>query len=355
MPRHAADDSSVLTDTRRTADVVNEGFGRIAIVIPVLNEEKSLSELLPEIFQVTEALPHDFEVLVVDDGSTDQSSLVAEHHGAIVLRSTRNLGKSAALQAGFDATQEFDVVITMDGDLQDNPIEIPRMLDALKTADVVSGWKAQRKDPWRRRIQSRVFTSAVRRMTGIDLHDFNCGFKAYRRTVLDGIRLNGDQHRLIPVLAVEAGFTVIEIAVNHRPRVHGRSRFGLNRLLRGPLDLVTVMFLNRFGRRPLHVFGTAGLLVGGIGFIIGAYLTWLRFQGEAIGDRPLLMLAVLMMLGGLQLFAVGLLGEMLLVSERTRSMSPFQETARTHLKGASTNESAVTVDTTVAEEARTQL
>lgn len=345
----------MLTDTRRAANVVNESFERIAIIIPVLNEEKSLSELLPEISRVTNALPHDFEVLVVDDGSTDRSSLVAEQHGAIVLRSTRNSGKSAALQAGFDATREFDVVITMDGDLQDNPIEIPRMLDALETADVVSGWKAQRKDPWRRRIQSRVFTSAVRKMTGIDLHDFNCGFKAYRRTVLDGIRLNGDQHRLIPVLAVEGGFTVIEIAVNHRPRIHGKSRFGLNRALRGPLDLVTVMFLNRFGRRPLHVFGMAGLLVGGIGFIIGAYLTWLRVQGDAIGDRPLLMLAVLMMLGGLQLFAVGLLGEMLLVSERARSMSPFQETARPHLKVASTNAgSADRGDTTVAEEARTQ-
>lgn len=334
---------------------MNESFERIAIVIPVLNEEKSLSELLPEISKVTEALSHDFEVLVVDDGSTDKSSSVAEQHGAIVLRSTRNLGKSAALQAGFDATREFDVVITMDGDLQDNPTEIPRMLEALQTADVVSGWKVQRKDPWRRRVQSRMFTSSVRKMTGIDLHDFNCGFKAYRRTVLDEIRLNGDQHRLIPVLAVEAGFTVIEIAVNHRPRVHGKSRFGLNRVLRGPLDLVTVIFLSRFGRRPLHVFGTAGLLVGGIGFIVGAYLTWLRFQGEAIGDRPLLMLAVLMMLGGLQLFAVGLLGEMLLVSKRTRSMYPFQETAQPRLTSPSTNAGAsVGGDTTLAEKPRTQ-
>lgn len=301
---------------------------RIAVVIPVLNEAESLAELLPEISGVLTPLGHPFEMIVIDDGSTDKSSLVAEEHGARVIRSIRNMGKSAALQAGFDATRDFDVVITMDGDLQDDPAEIPRMLTALETADVVSGWKAERRDPWSRRFQSRVFTGAVRRMTGIDLHDFNCGFKAYRRAVLDAIRLNGDQHRLIPVLAVEAGFTVTEIEVHHRPRVHGRSRFGLNRVLRGPLDLITVLFLSRFGRRPLHIFGTAGLILGLVGFGIGVYLSWLRFQGETIGDRPLLLLAVLMMLGGLQLFAVGLLGEMLLVSEHRRHMSTFRPVAR---------------------------
>lgn len=300
---------------------------RIAVVIPVLNESESLAELLPEIEQVMSSLDVTHRVVVVDDGSTDDSSAVARAHGARVVRSARNVGKSAALQAGFDATQDFDVVITMDGDLQDNPIEIPRMLDGIEHADVVSGWKAERQDSWTRRLQSRAFTSAVRRMTSIDLHDFNCGFKAYRRDVLDAIRLTGDQHRLIPVLAVEAGFTVTEIKVNHRRRAHGRSRFGLNRVLRGPLDLITVLFLERFGRRPLHVFGTAGLTLGLVGFGIGIYLSWLRFQGETIGDRPLLLLAVLMMLGGLQLFAVGLLGEMMLASERTRSMSPFRESS----------------------------
>lgn len=296
----------------------------IAIVIPVLNEADSLSQLLTEVSDAMSHVDRRFEIVVIDDGSTDNSAQIAEESGAHVLRSARNMGKSAALQAGFDATGDFDVVITMDGDLQDDPAEIPRMLRALENADVVSGWKAQRRDPWTRRFQSRIFTSGVRGMTGIDLHDFNCGFKAYRREVLDAIRLNGDQHRLIPVLAVNAGFSVTEIEVNHRPRVHGRSRFGLNRILRGPFDLVTVMFLSRFGRRPLHVFGTTGLVLGSIGFAIGVYLSWLRFQGETIGDRPLLMLAVLMMLGGFQLFAVGLLGEMILASEQMRTASPFR-------------------------------
>lgn len=297
---------------------------RLAILIPVLNEAQSLPALLDEIDNATEPLDAHHEVFVVDDGSADESSSIARRNGAKVLRSTRNRGKSAALQAGFDATIDFDVVITMDGDLQDDPYEIPRMLDALGNADVVSGWKIDRQDSWPRRIQSHIFTWAVRKMTLIDLHDFNCGFKAYRRPVIDAIRLNGDQHRLIPVLAVEAGYTVTEIEVNHRPRVHGRSRFGMNRALRGPLDLITVMFLSRFGGRPLHIFGTAGLVLGSTGFMVALYLTWLRFQGESIGDRPLLLLAVLMMLGGLQLFAVGLLGEMLLVSNKRKPPSSFR-------------------------------
>ena len=303
---------------------------RIAIVIPVLNEADSLDQLIPEITSTMVSLPYHWQIVVVDDGSTDNSAEVAEKHGVVVLRSIRNMGKSAALQAAFDATSDYDIVITMDGDLQDNPIEIPRLIEALGDADVVSGWKAERNDPWSRRMQSKVFTGAVRRMTAIDLHDFNCGFKAYRRAVLDAIRLNGDQHRLIPVLAVEAGFTVTEITVNHRPRVHGKSRFGISRAFRGPLDLITVLFLSRFGKRPLHVFGSAGLILGGTGFAMGAYLTWLRFQGEAIGNRPLLFLAVLLMLGGLQLFAVGLLGEMILVRDRSSAASPFRVVGGTH-------------------------
>lgn len=298
-------------------------IGRLAILIPVLNEAASLAQLIPEIQDVMQSSEVQYDIFVIDDGSNDRSAAVAQEKGAEVLRSIRNRGKSAALQAGFDATRHCDVVITIDGDLQDDPREIPRMLEALESADVVSGWKADRQDSWARRQQSRVFTWAVRRMTSIDLHDFNCGFKAYRRPVLDAIRLNGDQHRLIPVLAVEAGYTVTEIPVNHRPRVHGRSRFGLNRVLRGPLDLITVLFLSHYGRRPLHVFGAAGLLLGGVGFLFGLYLTWLRLQGESIGDRPLLLLAVLMMLGGLQLFAVGLLGEMMLVKTRSKHSSPF--------------------------------
>jgi glycosyltransferase involved in cell wall biosynthesis len=297
---------------------------RIAIVIPVLNEAESLPRLIREINEVMARIGHEHRILVVDDGSSDNSSQVARENGADALRAHRNSGKSAALQAGFDATTDADVVITMDGDLQDNPVEIPRMLKALETSDMVSGWKVLRRDPWSRRIQSRFFGGVVRRLTGIALHDFNCGFKGYRRRVLDAIRLTGDQHRLIPALAVHAGFSVSEIEVDHRPREHGRSRFGIGRAFAGPVDLVTVLFLTKFGQRPLHIFGGAGLVLGLAGFIIALYLTFLRLAlDEAIGDRPLLLLAVLLLMAGIQLFAVGLLGEMIISTERVGPASRF--------------------------------
>lgn len=297
----------------------------ISIVIPVLNEAESLPRLIDEINETMSDLEFDYDILIVDDGSTDSSGSVAESLGARVLRSPRNAGKSLALQAGFDATTTADIVITMDGDLQDDPREIPRLLEALNDADMVNGWKADRQDSWSKRMQSRLFGSTVRRLTGVVLQDFNSGFKAYRRAVLDAIRLTGDQHRLIPVLAVEAGFTVTEVAVNHRARAHGRSRFGVGRVFRGPMDLITVLFIARFGRRPLHILGGAGLFLGSVGFGIAVYLSWVKFaQGESIGDRPLLLLAILMMLGGLQLFAVGLLGEMIIASNQARRESPFR-------------------------------
>lgn len=297
----------------------------ISFVIPVLNEAESLPQLISEIDDVMQDLGPDHDILVVDDGSTDGSSEVAQSLGARVIRTPRNVGKSLALQAGFDATQNADVVITMDGDLQDDPHEIPRLLEALADADLVNAWKADRKDSLSRRLQSKVFGSLVRSLTEVDMRDFNSGFKAYRRPVLDAIHLTGDQHRLIPVLAVEAGFVVKEIPVNHRPRVHGKSRYGWSRAFRGPMDLITVVFISRFGRRPLHFLGGAGLAIGVAGFLIAAYLTWVKVaQGESIGDRPLLLLSILMMLGGLQMFAVGLLGEMLIASRGSQKASPFR-------------------------------
>jgi len=298
----------------------------ISIVIPALNEQESLAQLLAEIRTSLEPLACDFEVLIVDDGSTDGTSQTARDLGARVIRSPRNAGKSSALQAGFDATLQSDVVITMDADLQDDPAEIPRLLEALDVYDMVNGWKEDRQDSWSRRMQSRVFAWAVQKMSGVSLKDFNSGFKAYRRSVLDALSLTGDQHRLIPVLAVQAGFSVTEIPVNHRPRKHGVSRFGLGRIFRGPMDLITVLFIARFGRRPLHFLGGAGLVLGTAGLSIASYLTWVKFvNGETIGDRPLLLLSILLMLGGLQLFAVGLLGEMILISAQHRMRSPFRE------------------------------
>jgi glycosyltransferase involved in cell wall biosynthesis/energy-coupling factor transporter ATP-binding protein EcfA2 len=289
---------------------------RVAVIIPVLNEAESLPQLFGEIGAVAESSGYQLDVFVVDDGSTDSSAEVALQHGATVLRSGRNRGKAAALQAGFDASTGYDFIVTMDGDLQDDPAEIPRLLAGLTDADLVSGWKRDRQDGWGRRLQSRVFTAAVRGLTGIDLHDFNCGFKAYRRAVVDDLALYGDLHRLVPVLVHDAGGVVVERVVNHRPRVHGRSRYGVGRILRGPFDLLTVVFLSRLGRRPMHFFGLVGVLLGASGFGIGVYLSWLRLvRGQAIGDRPLLALAVLLMVLGFQLFATGLIAE-LIVSSR---------------------------------------
>ena len=322
----------------------------ISIVVPVLNEADSLPQLFSEVSAVMKALPVEYEIVVLDDGSSDGSGGIASRHGARVLRSERNVGKSRALQAGFDATASSDVVITMDGDLQDDPAEIPRLLAELNGTDLVNTWKADRKDSKSRRFQSRLFGTAVRKLTGVQLRDFNSGFKAYRREVLDNIDLTGDQHRLIPVLAAEAGFDVKEIPVNHRPRQHGQSRYGIGRAFRGPIDLASVLFISRFGLRPLHILGGTGLAMGAAGFAIAVYLTWIKFfAGESIGDRPLLLLSVLMMLGGLQLFAVGLLGEMIIASRTTPRPSPFHPIVRRRrilkTEGVAPDSSTSNVDT----------
>ena len=289
----------------------------VVIVIPVLNEAPGLAALLDEIAATKDSINAKWEILVVDDGSSDGSADVARAGGASVLRSSRNLGKSAALQAGFDATSS-DIVITMDGDGQDDPAEIPRLIAALAHADLVTGWKTDRQDPFVRRLMSRLFASLSRRASGLELHDFNCGLKAYRRHTLNSIHIYGDRHRMTPILASEAGFDVTEIPVNHRPRLHGKSRYGLERLIRGPLDLISVVFLSRFGQRPLHIFGFTGSLLSITGVTICVYLSYLRLVlGEQIGDRPLLMLGVLLIVSGIQLFSVGLIGEMLLASRRS--------------------------------------
>lgn len=298
----------------------------IAVVIPILNEAESLPTLIEEIRQVLAPLPLTYRIMIVDDGSDDSSAEIAVSLGAEVIRSSRNMGKSAALQAGFDATRGFDAVVTMDGDLQDDPAEIPRMIAALSNHDLVSGRKAERQDSRLKRAQSRLFGWFVRTMTDLDMRDINSGLKAYRREVLDAIELTGDQHRLIPLLAYNAGFSVTEIDVNHRSRVHGRSRYGVGRAFRGPMDLFTVLFLSKYGQRPLHFLGGTGLVIAFLGFLLGVYLTYLKFvEGQAIGDRPLLLLAVLLMLTGVQLFVSGLLGEMLLKSRRTRPASSYRE------------------------------
>jgi glycosyltransferase involved in cell wall biosynthesis len=287
----------------------------ISVVVPVRNEERSLGPLLDELGRALEPLGDAWEVVFVDDGSTDGSfaaltRLHDSHANVRVVRLRRNFGKAAALAAGFEQATG-DVVVTIDGDGQDDPAEIPRLLAKLDEGfDLVSGWKTRRRDPLPRRVLSRLFNAVTSRVSGIRLHDMNCGLKAYRGEVVRGLNLYGELHRFIPVLAHQEGYRVAELPVGHRPREHGRSRYGLERYLRGFLDLLTVSFMGRYRHRPLHLFGGLGLILGAAGFVILVYLTALKIAGEAIGHRPLLTLGVLLMVVGLQFFSLGLISEL---------------------------------------------
>jgi dolichol-phosphate mannosyltransferase len=228
-----------------------------------------------------------------------------------VVRLRRNFGKAAALVAGFDQARG-ETIVTIDGDLQDDPAEIPRLLAKLEEGfDLVSGWKARRRDPLRRRVGSRIFNAVTGRLSGVRLHDMNCGLKAYRAEVVRGLRIYGELHRFVPVLAHHRGYRIAELPVNHRPREHGRSRYGMERYLRGFLDLLTVSFIGRYRHRPLHLFGGLGLALGLVGFAILVYLTVVKLAGHAIGQRPLLTLGVLLVVVGMQFLSLGLISEMI--------------------------------------------
>jgi len=296
----------------------------ISVVVPVYNEERSVALLFDELRSALEPLGREWEVVFVDDGSSDGSfgALTRLHAGndnVRVVRLRRNFGKAAALAAGFEQAAG-DMIVTIDGDLQDDPAEIPRLLAKLDEGfDLVSGWKTRRRDPLTRRLLSRVFNAATRRLSGLRLHDMNCGLKAYRAEVVRGLSLYGELHRFLPVLAHHRGFRIAELPVNHRPREHGRSRYGLERYLRGFLDLLTVSFIGRYRHRPLHLFGGLGLILGAVGFVVLAYLTALKLSGAAIGHRPLLTLGVLLVVVGMQFFSLGLISELILSQHEERS------------------------------------
>jgi glycosyltransferase involved in cell wall biosynthesis len=288
----------------------------ISVVVPIFNEERSVEFLYDELRAALEPLGRAWEAVFVDDGSSDGSfaALTRVHAAAPnvrVVRLRRNFGKATALASGFEQAGG-DVVVTIDGDLQDDPAEIPRLLAKLDEGfDLVSGWKTRRRDRWSRRLLSRVFNTVTSRISGVRLHDMNCGLKAYRADVVRGLRLYGELHRFLPVLAHQRGYRVAELPVNHRPREHGRSRYGLERYLRGFLDLLTVSFIGRYRHRPLHLFGGLGLVLGVIGFAVLLYLTVVKLSGHPIGQRPLLTLGVLLVVVGLQFFSLGLIGEMI--------------------------------------------
>jgi len=288
----------------------------MSVVVPLFNEAATLSALHDEVSEVLDSVGLTWEIVYVDDGSIDGSygELVRLHDACAnvrVVRLRRNMGKAAALAAGIDVAAG-DVIVTMDADLQDDPAEIPALLRRLDEGfDLVCGWKRDRHDPLSRRLVSRAYNAATRWATGVRLHDMNCGLKAARSEVFANVRLYGERHRFVPVLAHHVGYRVTELSVNHRSRLNGRSRFGVERYLRAPFDLLTIVFLGRYRYRPLHLFGGIGLSTGAAGFGILIYLTVLKADGAAIGERPLLLLGVLLLVVGVQFLSLGLIGEML--------------------------------------------
>jgi len=306
----------------------------ISVIVPVHDEERSVALLHDELTSALDPLGEPWEAVFVDDGSTDGTfaaltRLHAAQDDVCVVRLRRNFGKAAALQAGFEAAQG-EIVVTIDGDLQDDPSEIPRLLAKLDEGfDLVSGWKTKRRDPPSRRIPSWIFNAVTGRLSGLRLHDLNCGLKAYRAEVVHGLRIYGELHRFIPVLAHYRGFRVAELPVNHRPREHGRSRYGMERYVRGFLDLLTVTFMGRYRHRPLHLFGGLGLLLGAAGTLLLGYLTVLKLTGDAIGHRPLLTLGVLLVVVGVQLVSLGLVSE--LVASHHEERSSGERSAQLHV------------------------
>ena len=290
---------------------------RISVVIPVYNEEPSLQPLFAEVKAVLDGLGRSYEVIFVDDGSTDGSfaALQQLHQGdperVHIIRFRRNFGKTAALSAAF-ARARGEVVVTMDADLQDDPNELSKLLDKIDEGyDMVAAWRQRRQDPPSKTLLSRLFNRAVSLLTGIKLHDFNCGFKAYRAHVVRELKLYGDLHRFTPVLAYWKGFSVAEVPIVHRPRRFGYSKYGWGRVARGFFDFLVVLFLTHYLRRPLQLFGTLGAISSLIGFLLGLYLAYLRFFGPGIGWRPALFFDIIAIVVGVQLISIGLLGEML--------------------------------------------
>ncbi len=290
----------------------------VSVIVPVLDEEGSVGELAARVAGVLDRTGHSFEIVFVDDGSIDATAQrvreARERDPRVKLvRLRRNIGKAAALSAGFEHSTG-GLVVTMDGDLQDDPEEIPRFVALLEERglDLVSGWKRRRRDPVSKRLPSRLFNWVTRKLAGVDLHDFNCGFKVYRREVLGEIAIYGELHRYIPVLASRRGFAIGELEVTHHPRRHGSSKYGWDRFYKGLLDLITVLFITRYTRRPLHLFGGFGLLFIAMGIAINGYLAWAwAFRHEDLSDRPLLQLGILLMLLGIQVLTTGLIGEMI--------------------------------------------
>jgi glycosyltransferase involved in cell wall biosynthesis len=321
---------------------------RLSIVVPVFNEVQSLAELCQRIDEVAEQHDYVYELVLVDDGSTDGSwlkieSLLLQHPAVRGIQLRRNFGKAAALSAGFSRCQG-DIVITMDADLQDDPNEIPNLLAQISNnLDVVSGWKKSRHDPWHKVYPSRIFNRLVSRLTGVRLHDHNCGLKAYRRQVLNEIDLYGEMHRFLPVLAAARGFRVGEVEVLHHERKHGHSKYGVERFIKGFLDLMTVYFLTGYGNRPQHLLGSVGLLSflsGSLGLsLLSAW--WVVSRLTEMNDvhlhqKAIFYFCILAVLLGIQLVSIGFLAELIIALNRHKR-APYsiaKDTAENRSPGA---------------------
>lgn len=289
----------------------------LSVVIPLLNEEENIPYLYEELNEVMGKIDADYELIFIDDGSTDKSpSLLKELHEkddhVVVVNFRKNFGQTAAMAAGFDYARG-DVIITMDADLQNDPHDIPLLLEKMNEGnDVVTGWRYDRKDAFiNRRLPSIIANKIISKTTGVNLHDYGCTLKAFSREVIKNVKLYGEMHRFIPAIASGMGIDFTEVKVNHRPRKYGTSKYGISRTIRVVLDLLTVKFLLSYATRPIQVFGLMGVISGGIGFLIALTLTFQRqFMGVPLSDRPLLFLAILLIFIGIQFISLGLIAEL---------------------------------------------
>lgn len=305
---------------------------KISVVVPLFNEEESLVELYEQLSKAVCSLEKPIEFLFVDDGSTDGSmQVLTELHKkdpqVRVVQFRRNYGKSAALGLGFKEARG-ELIVTLDADLQDEPHEIPKLVKKLEEGfDLVSGWKKIRNDPFIKKNTSKLFNFVTRKMTGLRIHDMNCGLKVYRREVTDTVNVYGQLHRFLPVLAQWQGFKVGEVVVKHSPRKYGKTKFGASRFIAGFLDLVTVLFITRYTKRPLHLFGLIGLSSFIVGVGISGYLAVERlFLGQYLSDRPLLFFGILAIVVGVQFVSIGLLGEMITESRKDNTDYSIKKT-----------------------------
>ena len=290
----------------------------ISVVIPAYNEEENIPMLYEKLKKVLDNLGEDYEIIFVDDGSTDRTyevlkEIAQKDKKVKVIRFRRNFGQTAAMYAGFEHAKG-DIIITMDADLQNDPEDIPRLLEKMKEGyDIVSGWRKDRKDPFlSRKLPSMIANWIISKVTGVHLHDYGCTLKAYKADIAKQYRLYGDMHRFLPALAKRFGAKITEIPVKHHPRLYGKSKYGIGRTIRVILDIFLVKFLNEYITRPLYVFGGIGLILFSVGFLIELYLTVLKlFFGQDIGHRPLLILGVLLILSGIQLISTGIIAELI--------------------------------------------